>query len=143
MVISDEMKFPPHIHVDPYKDEGGVKSTDMVAPLKRIGDFHREWSRSRQQSGKRKEREKAADLPGGAKRVRELVEQVNKNLAAQGILLHLVLIRDAEGYMLDVYDCTNEQVATVIRDFVIDIDDLPVLVYKLEHEVGLLIDTVS
>ena len=143
MVISDEVKFPPHIHVDPFKAGEEVVPTEMVAPLKRIGDFQKEWSRSRQESGKREKRERIIELPGGPKRVTELVDRVNKNLADHGILLHLVLIKDDDGFTLDVYDCTDEKVCTVIRDFVIDVDELPKLARKLEKEIGLLVDTVS
>lgn len=144
MVISDEMKFPRPIHVDtfPSKEEV-VLPTEGIAALKRVGAFKQEWSRSRQQSGKRKEKQKFGLLPGGRQHVRDLVDQVNNHLEKQGIMLHLVLIRDDDGFTLDVYDCTDNQVCTVIRDFVVNYDDLPDLSSKLESETGLLLDTVT
>lgn len=143
MVISDEIKFPPHVRVEPFKPGEEVVPVEGVAPLKRIGAFQQEWRRSRQQAGRRESRDKATELPGGPERVKELVDQVNRGLDDQGILLHLVLIRDEEGYTLDVYDCTDNEVCTVIRDFIVQVDELPLLAYKLENRIGLLVDTVS
>jgi len=34
-------------------------------------------------------------------------------------------------------------VCTVIRDFIVQVDELPMLAYKLENKIGLLVDTVS
>jgi hypothetical protein len=143
MVISDEMKFPPPVRVEPFKPGEELKPVDGVAPIKRIGDFHKEWRRSRQEAGRRELREKVAELPGGPQGVKELVDQVNRRLDDEGILLHLVLVKDEEGYTLDVYDCTDNQVCTVIRDFIVQVDELPLLAYKLENRIGLLVDTVS
>jgi len=144
MVISDEIKFPRPIHVDtfPSKEEV-VLPAEGVAALKRVGAFQKEWSRSRQQSGKKKEKQKFGLLPGGRQHVRDLVDQVNNHLEKQGILLHLVLIKEEDGFTLDVYDCTDNKVCTVIRDFVVNYDDLPTLANKLESETGLLLDTVT
>jgi len=143
MVITDEIKFPRHIRIDPFKAKEEVPRTEFIVPVKRIGEFRQQWQQSRREAGKREERKKSHELPGGAKRVRELVDQVNRNLANHGILLHLLLIKDEEGYTLDVYDCTDDRVSAVVHDIVIDLDDLPLLLHKLEQEVGLLIDTVS
>ncbi|HSR37069.1 MAG TPA: hypothetical protein VLL73_07780, partial [Desulfurivibrionaceae bacterium] len=75
--------------------------------------------------------------------VRHLVERVNLSLDDHRILLHLVLVRTDEGYVLDVYDCTGNEACTVVRDFEIAIADLPLLLRNLEEEAGLLIDTIS
>ena len=143
MVISDEMKFPPPVRVEPYKAGEELEVVEGIAPLKRIGDFQQAWRRAREEAGRRERREKAAELPGGPRQVKELVEQDNRRLDDQGILLHLVLVKDEEGYTLDVYDCTDNQVCTVIRDFIVQVDELPMLAYKLENKIGLLVDTVS
>ncbi len=143
MVISDEMKFPPPVRVEPYKGGEELEVVEGVAPLKRIGDFQQAWGRAREEAGRQARQKKGADLPGGPQQVKELVEQVNRRLTDQGILLHLVLVRDEEGYTLDVYDCTDNEVCTVIRDFIVHVDELPLLAYKLENRIGLLVDTVS
>ncbi len=143
MVISDEIKFPRPVHVKTFPARGEVVPATEVAALKRLGNFQKEWSRARQNAGKRKEKQKFGLLPGGRKHIRDLVDQVNNHLDDQGIMLHLVLVKDDEGFAFDVYDCTKNQVCTVIRDFVVNYDDLPVLAAKLENETGLLLDTVS
>ena len=143
MVISDEMKFPPPVRVDPFEAKEDLAPVEGVAHVKRIGEFQKKWSRSRKEAGGRRDREKEHELPGGSQRVKELVDKVNRHLSAQNILLHLVLIKDEEGYTLDVYDCTDNEVCTVIRDFIVNVAELPLLAHKLEKEIGLLVDTVS
>lgn len=140
MVISDEIKFPRPIRIDPYRPEKKVAPINGLAPVARIGAFTREWQRDRE--GRRQQRQ---ELLSSAEEtaVRRLVEQVNLHLEKQKILIHLVLIKDEHGYSLDVYDCTGNEQCAIIGDVVIDLNDLPVLLKNLQQEAGILLNTIS
>lgn len=139
MVISDEIKFPRPIRVDPYRLGKKVAPIDGLAPLARIGAFKREWQRDRE--GRRQQEQ--VFLSSEETVVRRLVEQVNAHLKKQKILLHLVLTKDEHGYSLDVYDCSGNGQCSIIGDVAIDLDDLPVLLKNLQREAGILLDTIS
>lgn len=140
MVISDEIKFPRPIRIDPYRKEKKVEPIDGLSPVARIGAFTREWQRNRE--GRR--RQEQALLPSTEEvAVRRLVEQVNTHLENQKIPLHLVLIKDEHGYALDLYNCSGNEQCSVIGDVVIDLNDLPVLLKNLQQEAGILLDTIS
>jgi hypothetical protein len=97
--------------------------------------------------------EQAKQRPGGKgpalipaadeKMLRLLLRQFNDNLERHGIPLHLVLLVEDEGYLLEIYDCTRQQVCMVLRDLEIQAGDLPALLGKLQREAGLLVDTIS
>lgn len=139
MVISDEIKFPRPIRVDPYRKEKKVDPIDGLASVARIGAFKRDWQRNR---GERRQQEQAFSSPEEAS-VRRLVQQVNTHLEHREIPLHLVLIKNMHGYALDLYDCTDETQCAIIGDVVIDLNDLPALLKNLQQEAGILLDTIS
>ena len=140
MVISDEIKFPRPIRIDPYRREKKVDPIDGLSPVARISAFTREWQRNREE---RRQKEQTLFSSTEETAVRRLVEQVNTHLENQKILLHLVLIKDERGYSLDVYDCTGNEQCSIIGDAVIDLNDLPVLLKNLQQEAGILLDTIS
>lgn len=139
MVISDEIKFPRPIRIDPYRREKKVEPIGEFSAVARIGAFRRDWQRNRKE---RQPHRQMLASPEEAS-VRRLVEQVNTHLANQKILLHLVLIKDEHGYSLDVYDCTGNEQCSIIGDVVIDLNDLPALLKNLQQEAGILLDTIS
>jgi len=140
MVISDEIKFPRPIRIDPYRSKKKVNPIDGLTPVARIGAFTREWQRNREE---RRQKEQAFLPSTEETAVRRLVGQVNTHLENQKILLHLVLSKDERGYSLDVYDCTGNEQCSIIGDVVIDLNDLPVLLKNLQQEAGILLDTIS
>jgi len=140
MVISDEIKFPRPIRIDPYRKEKKVDPIDGITPVARIGAFKREWQRGKES---RRHQEESLFLSPEETSVRRLVAQVNTHLENQNILIHLVLIKDENGYSLDVYDCTGNEQCSIIGDVVIDLNDLPVLLKNLQQEAGILLDTIS
>ncbi|HIJ79605.1 MAG: hypothetical protein OEY01_12640 [Desulfobulbaceae bacterium] len=140
MVISEEVKFPRPVKIDPYHQEKKVEAIDGVNPVARIGAFKRDWQRRREEDREKKDFFSAVD----EKAVRRLVDNVNVHLENQNIAIHLVLIKDeGGGYSLDVYDCTGGDRCSVIHDVVIDLNDLPILLRNLQQETGILLDTVS
>jgi hypothetical protein len=140
MVISDEVKFPRPIKIDPYRQKKKVEAIDGINPVARIGAFKRDWRRHREEGREKKDLFSSVD----EKSVRRLVDNINVHLENQQILIHLVLVRDENGgYGLDVYDCTSGDRCSVIHDVIIDLDDLPILLRNLQQETGILVDTIS
>lgn len=142
MVISDEIKFPRLTVVDPFKTERQVDSIDQVNPVHPIGAYLREWQR-RRRGGQRTEREPVPLPINREKASRRLIDRINEHLEQRNIQLHLTLVKEDDGYTLDVYDCSSDQACTIIRDIVISVDELPALLRNLQDEAGILIDTVS
>lgn len=140
MVISEEIKFPRPIRIDPYRLQKKVDPIDGLAPVAHIGAFRREWHRDKKE---RRQQAQPFLSTGEETAVRSLVEQVNNHLENKKILIHLVLIKDEQGYSLDVYDCTGNEQCSVIGDVVLDLNDLPVLLKNLQQEAGILLDTIS
>ena len=75
-------------------------------------------------------------------RVKMLVDQVNSNLAACGIKIHLVLAMKDEVWGLDIYDCSCGEECRIIHDVAIDLDELSNLLASLQREVGIMLDRV-
>lgn len=100
--------------------------------------YVKEWGRER----KRREREMLPLDEDGLSRIRKLTERVNENLEACGILIHLVLIEDENGFALDVYDCSSGDMCQVIHDIEVGLDELPKLLVRLQMEAGIMFDTV-
>ena len=142
MVISDEIKFPRVTVVDPFTTERQVVSVDGVNPVHPIGAYLREWQR-RRRGTPRAEREPVPLPISREKAVGRLIARINEHLEQRKVQLHLVLVKEDDGYTLDVYDCSSDEACVIIRDIVISVDELPDLLRNLQEEAGILIDTVS
>lgn len=141
MVISDEIKFPRPIKVDSYKSEKKIDALDGIAPAVRIGAFKKEWQRRKGvERGKREPTFLGFDEE---RAIRSLIYKINDHLEEQNILIHLVLIKEEDGFTIDVYDCTSGDTCKVIHDIIINVEDVPTLLRNLQQESGILIDTVS
>lgn len=153
MVISDEIKFPRSIKIDPYRPKKKVDPVDGLSPIARVGAFTREWRRWREErrrgrvdrrQGKNDRRQRQPPFTTQEESaVRRLVQQVNNHLGSREIPIHLLLTKDERGYSIDVYDCTGNEKSAIIGDVCIALDDLPVLLKKLQQEAGILLDTIS
>lgn len=141
MVISDEIKFPRPIVIDPYKTEKKVAAVDAVHPVIRVGAFKKEWI---ERKGGIKTRKKPEQLTVTDENdIRRLIARINHHFTSQKILLHLILTKQEDGFTLDVYDSTDGAVSTVIHDIIINIEELPALLRNLQKASGILINTVS
>jgi len=141
MVISDEIKFPRPLHIDPYKKEKQIDAMSGINPVARIGKFKKEWQQDRgRKDGKRKWLPLAL---AAEKNIRNQIDAINDQLESQNILIHLVLVKRGTEYSLDLYDCTDQKVCNMVHDIVIDIHDIPHLLRSLQRESGILIDTIS
>ena len=120
------------------RDVDPVFDIEMASHVKRFEKVY-EQSRDHRQNPEKE--------PSGHWRshdtVREMVERVNNNLEKHGILVHLVLKKDEDGFSVEVYDCTSNEVCEIIRDMIVDLNDLPALIRKLQQETGFIVDTVS
>jgi uncharacterized FlaG/YvyC family protein len=138
-----EIKNPAPIVTPPTtkvqaRDVDPVFDIEMASHVKRFETVY-ESSRDQQQ----KSEEESSGYQRSHDTVREMVERVNSNLEKHGILVHLVLKKDNDGFSVDVYDCTSNEVCEIIRDMVVDLNDLPALIRKLQQETGFIVDTVS
>ncbi len=135
--IKNPNPLPPQKAV-PLRED--LDPAERVKYVERVGRFKTEWARRRKK-----------ELPASGrvtlsfeeeKEVRSMIDKVNMDLENHGVLIHLSLVRDEDGFSIDVYDCTSEKICTIVRDIVIDVGDLPSLLYNLQKETGLIIDKV-
>lgn len=78
--------------------------------------------------------------PLAEKAIRDLMRQANEDLAASGAPLHLVLAQNDEGFVLDVYDCSDDGMCQVTQEVPIDLNHLLTLLDNLEHEAGIIVN---
>ena len=75
--------------------------------------------------------------------LRHVLTQVNADLSANGLPLHLVFARNEAGSTLNVYDCSNNEVCRLTRDVPLKFEDLSITLDNLQHETGIIINTTS
>lgn len=148
MVISDEIKFPGPPVVEGKAKKRQVEEIDTIPPISPIKPDQRRWRKNQDEWVKRGDRVLikgvSGTLPGRvAKTLSLLIEQVNRNFHAGNVDIHLALVKNENGYELDIHDCSNGQVCRLVRETEIHLDDLPKLLRNLQTESGILIDTVS
>jgi len=108
-----------------------VHGTKPVGPLEKKG-YH---------EGRREQGRKAVKLSAaGVRDVKRLAEEVNQHLEKSGAGIHLLLIQEEDGFVLDVYDCSDGHVCKVIHDMIVPVDELQNLYEKLQSESGIIFD---
>jgi hypothetical protein len=110
-----------------------------VRPVIRI----RHYTGRRRRPGSWKRSPPAAAPTAEEKKLGHQIAQTNEKLEKHQVPIRLVLIAADEGFFLEVYDCTDQQVCRAVRDLEIDAAQLPFFLTKLQQEVGLMIDTIS
>lgn len=78
--------------------------------------------------------------PLAEKSLREMVKQVNEDLTASGVPLHLVLAENEAGFALDIYECSGEEVCEITQEIPIDLNNLLTTLDNLEHETGIIVN---
>jgi hypothetical protein len=81
--------------------------------------------------------------PDEEKTLRLMVARVNENLERREISLHLELTRKKEGYLLEVLDCTEQNICHHLKELEVDLAGLPDLLRQLQTAAGLVVDTFS
>lgn len=140
MVISDEIRFPRTQPVKSLARKRKVEAVDATTPVARLGSFKQSWQRQRQEDKPPSRRQLDDDE---LKEVFGLVRQANQCFDKNDIKLHLMLTQTDEGWLIDVYDCTSNDICEIAGDIHINLDELPILLRNLETESGLLVDTVT
>ena len=94
--------------------------------------------------GREKKRQRSMEplTQNAAGNLRLMVDQVNSNLAACGIPIHLVIAKDDDGFAIDIYNCSDGEACRIIHDLNITVNELPSLLARLQQEAGLLVDRV-
>ncbi len=104
--------------------------------------LRQEWEKRKK--AKRKEAGRAEEIeprsPMGEKAIRDLVRQANEDLAANGVPLHLVLARNVEGFVLDIYDSSGDAMCEMTQEVPLDLTHLLTILDNLEHEAGIIIN---
>ena len=78
--------------------------------------------------------------PLAEKSIRDLIAQTNEDLAASGVPIHLALVKNEEGFTLDVYDCSDNMVCTLSQEVPLDLNNLLTILDTLEHEDGIIVN---
>lgn len=79
--------------------------------------------------------------PVGERNLRHVLTQVNADMAANGLPLHLVFARNEAGYALNVYDCSDTELCRLTRDIPLKFEDTTIT--NLLQETGIMINTTS
>ncbi|MDH3359834.1 MAG: hypothetical protein OEL55_03100 [Desulfobulbaceae bacterium] len=114
---------------------------EKVASVRPVDVLLRQWRRPKDQQGQ--ERRKTSLTQAVKSDVRSMIARANDNFHRQDVPIRLVLIKEEDGYVIDVYDCHDADVCQIVGDLLIDLDDLPTLLRNLERESGILLDTIS
>jgi len=112
-----------------------------VQQLHAIGHLSSKLQPGRERGGRQHRRPVPLDQPS-QREVCRLLEQINQQLERQGTMIHLVLVADDDGFVIDLYDCSDQQACRVIHDISIGINDLPLLLARLTQKVGIMVDTM-
>ena len=99
------------------------------------------WRRTTERQGE--ERRKSPLTPAAKNDVRSLIAKTNADFHRQGVPIRLVLSKEEDGYLIEVYDCRDDVACRIVADLVIDLEELSVLLRNLDRESGILVDTIS
>lgn len=78
--------------------------------------------------------------PLAERSIREVISRANEDLIANGLPLHLVLAKNNEGYCLDIYDCSADDVCRLSQEVHLDLNKLLTILDNIQHETGIIIN---
>ena len=107
-----------------------------VRPVDRLV-LKQEWERRKEN---RQHEEVQSRPPLAERSSRQMISQVNEDLAANGLPLRLVLVKNNEEYSLDIYDCSDDTVCRLSQEVHIDLKELLTTLDNLQHETGIIIN---
>ena len=102
--------------------------------------LRREWERKKEA---RQEAELLPRPPLAERSIREMVGRANEDLIANGLPLRLVLAKTKEGYILDIYDCSDDEVCRLSQEVPLDLSELLTILDNLQHETGIIINVMT
>jgi len=149
----------PYVHVvyrlnDPAPPPGSpetinreVLPTTPVVKTLPVGDARlRQLLRGERELGKTRNLQYSSSRPTivqAEKSIRYTLDQINSDMAIQGLPLHLVFAKHEGGLALDVYDCSYSEMCLLSYDIPISLDNLMGVLGNLDHETGIIVDTTS
>ncbi|MEW6426481.1 MAG: hypothetical protein AB1568_00455 [Thermodesulfobacteriota bacterium] len=117
-----------------------------VAASRMVGDARlRRLLRQEEGSGMRNREYRVEPVTGGRaeRSIRTALTRVNADMASRGSPLHLVFTRHADGFAVDVYDCSYNEACRLAYDVPIPLDNLTGMLGNLQDEAGIIVDTTS
>lgn len=134
---------PPPRSPEPITKE--VAPIPAVAAIRPIGESRlRQLLQRAKEGGLRRNVEyntPLATLGQAEKSIRSTLVQVNADLAAHGLPLHVVFTKNENGFALDLYDCSYSGACRLSYDVPISFANLPTVLGNLQHETGIIVDT--
>ncbi len=120
------------------KDLAPVEKVMAAIPVDKL---LKRWRRTKERQIEKRQK---APLSHGAKNdIRTLIAKTNEDLQRQSLPFRLVLSQEGDGYIIDVYDCQDDDACRIVTDLAIDIHELPMILRNLDRESGILLDTIS
>ncbi len=101
--------------------------------------LRRDWSRNHANGH---ERPASNSEAASIREIRLLVQRLNDNLSACGMMIHMVIAKRGDDWGLDIYDCADGVECRIIHNMAIDFDALNGLLASLQREVGIMMDRV-
>ncbi|MDH3392460.1 MAG: hypothetical protein OEL66_00505 [Desulfobulbaceae bacterium] len=141
MVVYEIKKPIPTPVKKPVAKRRDLWPVEKVSAATPVDELMKRWRRPRERQGE--ERRKAQLTKTAKADVRAMIAKANNDFHRQEVPIRLVLVQDEDGYVIDVYDCHDDDACRIVGDLVIDLDDLPTLLRNLERESGILLDTIS
>ena len=124
---------PTRKDVMPLLSMGRVRPVDPLV-------LRQEWER-RKEAG---QQEELPPRPPLAERsIRQMVSRANEDLIANGLPLRLVLAKDQEGYSLDIYDCSDDEVCRLTQEVPLDLNELVTILDNIQHETGIIVNIMT
>jgi len=81
--------------------------------------------------------------PMAEKSIQQVISQANEELLANGIPLHLVFAKKDKRYLLDIYDCSEDDACHLKQEVPINLKKLPTILDNIQHESGIIIDLIT
>ncbi len=135
-----EIKEPLGVTPAPVKPiKKAIGSVVAVTGIKAVDRLFAGWDWPQ---GGRRRHQRDTGSKVSIRKIRILADQVNANLTACGILIHLVLTFDSGVWGLDIYDCSDNWQCRIIHAVAIDLDELTGLLTSLQREAGIMLDEV-
>ena len=127
--------LPTRKDIHPPLPIGRVRHVDPLV-------LRQEWEKRKKNRSKEtgSQEETPPRPPLAEKSIHQMIKQANEDLAASGVPLHLVLAKNNEDFILDIYDCSDNAVCQMTQEVPLDLNNLLTTLDNLEHEAGIIVN---
>ena len=119
------------------KDLSPALPIGRVRPVDRLV-LRQEWEKRKEERGRQAELPLSPSLT--ERSIQQMVNQANEDLAANGLPLRLVLVKNDEGYSLDIYDCSGADICRLSQEVPLDLNHLLTTLDNIQHETGIIVN---